>query len=345
MTELIILAIAIFLLIGFAISKKDKKKPVAKPVVAPAWFDANAYLTVNPDVQAAGVDAWTHYDTSGRDEKRAPYFGNDGRIEVKPELDIEAGNTIYIDDMGGDSNWAQDFVLAVAMYFAQTGKRIKFAGITSTKRGIDAEHAKEVAAAFPFDVPAYVGHTDYSQASSELGRKIVEESKKGRLNVVMGGTAGDLAWAIRNGANKANIYCYALLTSWNQSGDASISDSQRAEMKKAADVVRGLGSRLVDINDPQLRHLLFKKNLPEGYKDTEAFISRNRKLKVWDVANRNDVLVENQRLNNIQKFTTGRLRIADVLAMGALFGIKYNNAGGIMSGCQHGIDLLTELDK
>ena len=33
-------------------------------------FDARAYLAANPDVAAAKVDAWKHYDTSGRREGR-----------------------------------------------------------------------------------------------------------------------------------------------------------------------------------------------------------------------------------------------------------------------------------
>lgn len=67
-------------------------------------FDADYYLAQNPDVAAAGVDAWDHYNTMGKTEGR---LGNENEKKARDE-----GFTDEFKD-GNYVNWKQNQVGAV----------------------------------------------------------------------------------------------------------------------------------------------------------------------------------------------------------------------------------------
>jgi len=66
----------------------DKKPRIGNP---PACFDAPAYLILNDDVAKAGVGAWEHYVTSGKAEKRPPYYGVDCDNSKPPPTNFNTG--------------------------------------------------------------------------------------------------------------------------------------------------------------------------------------------------------------------------------------------------------------
>ena len=97
--------IGLFLVIAIYSQIKDSKdrKKFNKDNAAPAWFDPALYLSLNADVQAAGVDAWNHYNPDGRREKRAPYFGVDAAVAVNNKkrliLDTDSATESDPDDV------------------------------------------------------------------------------------------------------------------------------------------------------------------------------------------------------------------------------------------------------
>jgi len=62
-------------------------------------FDAALYLAQNPDVAAAGVDPWQHYENFGR---------NEGRVATPHEVQARQDGYAGTFGGGGYSQWAQD---------------------------------------------------------------------------------------------------------------------------------------------------------------------------------------------------------------------------------------------
>lgn len=319
----------------------------------------NIYYIVLAVVLIGG--AYYKYDSDRRKRKNANAAGegNQGGIEDAPISaipDLPEGRWCYIDDIvpsltsnqGGDSNAAQDLVASVALGIAKTGTKPLFIGasaVSSKGEMVSKAAAVQIMQNLALNVPVYEGGDTYGPKRSELGEAIVRESKEGKLNIILGGPAGDLEWAFLNGANVANITLHALLIdTWNETGSSGMASYLTDAMKKSARYVVGrLGGRVFQVKSPDYYHLLFKKNLPESFKDTRAFIDRNRDLKGWNVANSAHILQRNTSLNNNSRNTdTGALRIADVLAMASYCGIKWNQGAAIMNGIQDGLDIMKD---
>jgi len=265
--------------------------------------------------------------------------------------DMSEGHWIYLDDLvldlnsqkGGDTNAPQDLLAVLAMGVSKLGKKPKFIGVTCTKNGVDKAETVKIMKATALNVPVYQGNSEYSDGESELGIKIVEESQKGKLTVIMGGPAGDLAWALNHpDCHHWNITLFALMrNTWNAEGSESMPHYKREWMEETARyVAQKLSGRITEIEKPDYYHLIKRKNLPASFQDTGAFIERNRVFKAWDIANSNHVLANNRKYNAGINGNTGSLRIADVLAMAEYCGIRWHDAGAIMLAIQHGLDIL-----
>lgn len=359
MKKLIAAIVALLLAAGYAYDdqRDDRKRDNSEQSQSgqPSWFDSSEYLAANPDVQDNGLDAWAHYVEHGRAEKRPPYYGVDrnGSQVASPVSDLPIGDWIYIDDVvrsltqdkGGDSNAAQDLVAVIAMGVKLKGTQPRFIGVGATKKGVSKDAAVKIIKASGLNIPVYEGANEYAATESELGNAIIRESKKGPLTAILGGPAGDLAWAMKNGAHSHNITLHALLEdTWNELGSEGMPSYQRDAMSASSRYVNsGLRGRIYQVRDPDYYHLLFRKNLPSAFKDTNDFINRNRGYKAWDVANSNHILAKNRRYNTNSRGTdTSSLRIADVLAMASYCGIKWNEGAKIMNAIQGGLDILKD---
>ena len=264
-----------------------------------------------------------------------------------PLADLPTGNWGIIADMvlslnadkGGDTNEPQDLKSMVAMGIAKYGTKPMFIGCSTTPNGVSKKVALEIMRPSAFNIPVFEGFNGYEGGESELGNEIIRATKLGKFTLVNGSPAGDIAWALNNGAHTHNVTCHMVL-SWNETGDARLSRAQRSAMKRSAQYLKTkLGDRFIGIDAPEFLHLLYKKNLPAKFKDTTAFINRNRDIKSWDIANSPFIVKHNTSRNNHQGFTTGALRIGDTSAMMSFCGLAYNDATSAMSLIQQGLDI------
>jgi len=241
----------------------------------------------------------------------------------------------------GDSNAAQDQAMALALNI-QAGYVPAVLGATCTRKYVGDEYLRIMLDAGGLDqIEIAQGHAKYEEAPSDLGRKIIEMSKLGRLDIDLGGPCCDLAWAMKSGAHNHNIFVWALLGgTWNAQDkhiDVSIKEHHRKNMKASADFVRRtLGNRLVEIPDPDYQKLLHKKNLPAQFRDTAKLIHDWRKYSMWDAVNTQWVITENIQGQG-ERFDTEGLRIADVLATAERLGIK--SIGELFSKAEHGFQI------
>jgi hypothetical protein len=76
--------------------------PTPPPYRGPG-FDANYYLANNPDVKAAGIDPWQHYDNYGWREGRNPdaYFSSAGYRNANPDVKNAGINPLTHYDQNG----------------------------------------------------------------------------------------------------------------------------------------------------------------------------------------------------------------------------------------------------
>lgn len=284
-----------------------------------------------------------------RKERKKFNEGNAPNPEPAPGItELPVGRWCYIDDIGGDPNWAQDLKANLAIAVSRKGTRPAFIGYTATRKGINVMHFFDIMEACGMSIPVYEGSPTYRPADSPLGRAIIEETKKGKFDIILGSPAQDLEWAFKNGAHVHNVSIWALLrNTWNAQDvkiDEGLPHWARDAMKKAAHYVAGaVQGRITEIEDPDYYHLIDTRNLG-AYKDDRAFIESNRKYKAWDVANSQRILDDNRRHNG-SRFggnTAKYLRIADCLAMAEYCGIRWNNGAAIMAAIQNGIDILTD---
>ena len=262
---------------------------------------------------------------------------------------IPTSRLLRMDDAGGsltgktgsDSNWAQDQAMALGLD-ADAGTMPMAIAATCGRSTASKQGLQAMLHAAGLDILVLQGHTKYEEAPSELGRWIVAESRKGRLDIDIGCPVCDLAWAFKNGAHVHNVYAGALLgTTWNAQDkhiDRGLPARARANMKASADYVRqALGDRLVEIEEPEYQELLYRKNLPAQYRDTSTLIDGWRKYRLWDFVNTSWVLANNRAYNGSQ-YDTGGLRIADVLATAVRYGIT--SVGELFARVEHGFQLI-----
>ena len=263
--------------------------------------------------------------------------------------DLPVGDWIYIDECvpkttKHETNGGPDMVATLALVVSRKGTKPRFIGVTCGQDGVDKSHTIEVVKGLAINVPVYEGSQEYEAGQSELGEAIIAETKKGKLNIILGSPAGDLSWAIKNGAHHHNIHLWALLVdTWNADSSDGMPHYQREAMAaSAAHVDRTIpADRKHYIRRPDYYYLIKTSNLPPIFRNTGAFIERNKKgLPGWAIANKAEIVNRNRQLN--AGLGGSPLRIADVLATAAYCGIPWNDAGRIMSGIQHGLDIMRD---
>ena len=201
----------------------------------------------------------------------------------------------YLDDMvtslatgfKGDPNGPQDLAYAIALALHYNNFPMGI-GVTPTRNGRDSTVTKKLIGLSGFDIPVYYGATSNSMAPSELSRKLVEESRRGPLSVVIGGTATDLAQALKDGANGNNITVVGTLygTS-NEKGDQA-----------AADYVRGR-VKFINMGSPEYQALLWQMPKHPALVDG-VFIDSWRGIPMWDAVFSDAIIFESSRLNAYQ---------------------------------------------
>lgn len=306
LTQIILLALGLVVLLGILYSKNRSEDSDEEPVTVEP---------VAPEIESIPVGSWSMVDDSPRS---------------------------FQSDDGGDPNGGPDLLAGLALAISRRGTLPKFIGVCCTSKGVDKSPVERMIALTNLGIPVYEGHNDYSSGDSELAQAIIAESKKGKHAIVLGGPAGDIAWAMKNGAHSHNISLHGLLEdTWNAEGDNSMPGYQRQGMRASSEYVnQKLKGRIYQIRRPDYYHLIKIENLPPAFRNTNDFIDRNRDLEAWDYACSNHIMSECRRLNSEQGLTTGALRIADVLAMASFCGIRWSDSGAIMSAIQHGFNIM-----
>ena len=265
---------------------------------------------------------------------------------VQALADLPFGNWAWIDECkperadGDETNGAQDLMFALAYEVATRGTRPRFIGVTRGQRGgTNKEPTLEIIRALCINTPVYAGHSEYKAAQSELSDAIVAESQDRNIDLVSGSAAYDIQYALENGANIRNVRFYGLLRgTWN-------AKTQHAFIEAARVVPSLIGeARMVEIKAPTYYHMLFRKNLPAQYRDTAAFIDRNRNLKAWDLACSHGIIERNKQLNrNDSAEMTGGLRAgADCMALVARNNQNVLDSGHLFSSVQHGLEIFKD---
>lgn len=277
----------------------------------------------------------------GKEDKPAPVVQ-----PVQALADLPFGNWAWVDECkpakaeGDETNGAQDLMFALAYEVATRGTRPRFIGVTrSQKHGMDKQPTLEMIKALCINVPVYAGNSEYNAYKSELSDAIIAESQIRNLDIVSGGPAYDIQYALQNGAKLENIRFYGLLReTWNAEYYPAFIEASKMIPKLLGE------SRVVEIKLPDFMHMLFRANLPAEYRDTETFIHRNRKLKAWDLACSPGVIARNKQLNrNNDPKRTGGLRAgADCMALVARNGENILDAGHLFSNVQHGLDIFRD---
>ena len=260
---------------------------------------------------------------------------------------LDDGMMSLTSDQGGDSNSAQDILCSLAIRVSRFGDKPEFIGSTCTHTSASKDGFVKILRETALNIPVLEGTKSHHPGESELGHAIVAASKRGKFTVILGGSAQDLEWAFKNGAHVHNISIFALLRgTWNETGQGLATDQRRAMKQSANYVAESVKGRITEIRAPDYYHLIDTRNLLPDFRDTRAFIERNRKMRAWDVANTNHVLSENIRLNGQRfgKHTSGALRIADCLAMAEYCGVQFNDAQ-LMNYIQHGLDIIHDRVK
>lgn len=283
-----------------------------------------------------------------KSSKKKKVDSNPQKPETKDDrlADLPFGDWCWIDECkpaiaeGDETNGAQDLMFALAYEVSTRGTRPKFIGVTKSQRhDIDKTPTLEIVRALCVNVPVYQGAAQYNSERSELSDAIVRESNLGRLDLISGGPAYDIQYAIQNGANNNNIRFFGLLRdTWN-------AENQPAFIEAAKIIPQVLGeSKIREIKLPDFLHMLYVKNLPKEYKNTADFIDRNRDLRAWDIACSPGVIARNKQLNrNNSPELTGGLRAgADCMALVSRDGADILDAGHLFSSVQHGLDIFKD---
>lgn len=233
-------------------------------------------------------------------------------------------------------NGGPDLLYTIAMEVSERGTKPAFIVVTVSEDGLDKRPTTEMIQLLALNIPVYQGHHEYRARPSEGGRAIIERSKQGPFDLVYGAAAHDLQWALQNGAHIHNITFYGLLR-------GTSNGKHMDGLEEAAEVVpRLLGeSRMHEVTNYYYPH--FSKNLPAGYKDTEDFINRNRKLAAWDMTFSPEIMARARALNAAQGLSNGSLRAgSDAQPQLLRLGYSDTNMGVMYSKVQHGIDILAD---
>lgn len=238
-------------------------------------------------------------------------------------------------------NGGPDLLYNVSMEVSERGTKPAFIVVTVSEDGLDKRPTTEMVQLLALNIPIYQGYHQYRARESEGGRAIIERSKQGPFDLVWGASAHDLQWALQNGAHIHNITFYGLLR-----GTSNVMHYDGAE--EAGKVVpRLLGeSRMHEVTNYYYPH--FRKNLPPEYRDTKAFIERNRsKLAAWDATFTPEIMRRSMELNSVLSkdisLTNGPLRAgSDAQAQLIRLGYADTDMGAMYSMVQHGLDIVAD---
>ena len=111
---------------------------------------------------------------------------------VSPVAEVPTGNWIYMDDIigslaggvDGDTNSTQDLMAVLSMGLSKLNSKPAFIGVTVTGDSANKTATTEIIKAAALNIPVYQGHDSYREGDSELGRRIIELSQQGKINIV-----------------------------------------------------------------------------------------------------------------------------------------------------------------
>jgi hypothetical protein len=250
---------------------------------------------------------------------------------------IPTGPWAYVDDMvvsldeetGGDSNAPLDFVLsmATALHFNNLPE---FIVVTNTVGGVSDGVCEELLSLMNLDIPVHRGGPSYKGVASPGSFAIALATQRGKFTVVNGGPVQDIAQALKEGAVKDNLAMDALL-------EGTSNKTRTDESREVAEYVQNQ-IHVDEVGNPGYKVLLQPVEGP--YKDGTAFVDSNRSVKAWDRANSPTMVAQNVRNNRHQKFNTGKLRIADVIATMQYFNVDTSDGNAMFSIMQHGLQIM-----
>lgn len=250
---------------------------------------------------------------------------------------VPTGPWAYSDDMvvsldqskGGDSNAPLDFVLtmATALHFNSLPE---FIVTSNTTGGLSEGVCEELLSLMNLNIPVYKGGPSFKTVASPASEAIRLATQRGKFTVVNGGPIQDVGQAIKEGAAKDNLGVDAILEgTWNK--------TRTDESREAAEYVQNQ-IHVNEVGHPAYR--IFLQPVEGPYSDGTKFVDSNRSVKAWNRANSPAMVAENVRLNGIQKFNTGKLRIADVIATMQYFDVDIKQPNTMFSIMQHGLQMM-----
>lgn len=239
---------------------------------------------------------------------------------------IPTGNWMYIDDsvlsldqdLGGDYNSPQDLaaIIAIGVHFNSLPKAI---GVTQVKSQIGSAVVNEIVQLSGFNIPIYSGAPTTGSAKSALSDYIRNQARLGEFHLVVGGTTGDVAAAIRelDGQAKQNLKVYLTRNTWNER------NSEGATAFVASQV------QITQTSRNNLYHMLgVKGQVMSVLGGTPIeFINRHRDLPMWNRANSNTTIAECRRLNTFMSEYEDQnpIRMADLQHALRFFGVPEND--------------------
>jgi hypothetical protein len=288
------------------------------------------------------IGGGVHLHLSKR-RKRKNKNAEPANLELGAIADLPVGEWAFVDECipatteGTEVNGGPDLLYTIAMEVSERGTKPAFIVVTVSEDGLDKRPTTKMIQLLALNIPVYQGHHEYRAIKSEGALAIIERSKQGPLDLVYGAAAHDLQWSLQNGAHANNITFYGLLR-------GTSNGKHMDGLEEAAEVVpRLLGeSKMHEVTNYYYPH--FSKNLPAGYKDTQAFIERNRgKLAAWDATFTAAIMARARALNAEQRLTNGSLRAgSDAQPQLLRLGYSDTNMGVMYSKVQHGIDILAD---
>lgn len=292
------------------------------------------------------------YQSDRRKRKNAAVVA-DSAEPIESTLEFKTGNWIYLDDIprglpnadqsnvvgriSGDGNGPQDlaFTLALALHYNSLPKAI---GVTPTRSGRDRFIAKSMVCASGLEIPVIYGAHINHMMPSPLADYIVAESRKSKLDIVVGGTVTDIAQALKQGAVVSNIRIIGTIyETSNEAGDQA-----------AADIVKNSGVRIFNIGSPEYERLI--RLMPQTPSiDERALIKKWRHVKMWDRAFSPSVMEKSSAENQHQFGHNLPLRVSDSMNVDRLLSGDpanykgYLNYPGIVARVENGLSIMSKL--
>jgi len=202
-TQIVLAVLAVLIVLGllYEMTKDDTRDELNVTSVIPDWFDAALYLSMNPDVATAGADAWTHYDTSGREEGRKPYLGVDGPVPDVPIVTYDHRRIIDTDmHSTGDPDDYHTLGVTLASYIRLRWDLLGIISTVDSTRSTAKTHIESRLAELNTQVsPLYKQYPVYtSEKGAQFYRNEIQQANRDgeRLVIEIWGSIITLANAI-----------------------------------------------------------------------------------------------------------------------------------------------------